>query len=142
MQLLETLSVDCDTEIISWTVNSPDYEKQGRIHAVSLGDHVMLIVSSVYSGLAEIFVRYNFCNNFKYNFCVGYSQIVRMKSYTVYVVYLLVILIWQFGESLEDRQINCTPLSSHSWISFYTVLKCTNLKSHQFKQIAKYSTPQ
>ena len=43
---METLSVDCDTEIIAWTVNSPNDEKQGRIHAVSLGDHVMLIIVS------------------------------------------------------------------------------------------------
>ena len=31
----------------------------------------------------------------------------------MHVVYLAVILIWQFGEAHEDHQINCTTLSSH-----------------------------
>ena len=40
-----------------------------------------------------------------------------------YVVHLAVILIWQFGKSHKDSQINCIPLSSHlyckhAWVSF------------------------
>ena len=31
---------------------------------------------------------------------------------TIYVVYLVVVLIWQFGKSHKDRQIDCMPLSS------------------------------
>ena len=38
VQLLESLSADCDTEIITWTMNSVD-DQQGRLQAVSLGNH-------------------------------------------------------------------------------------------------------
>ena len=51
--------------------------------------------------------------------------------YTVYVVYSVVTLIWQFYESCKDRQINWMPLLSQVWISFHTALKFANLKSHQ-----------
>ena len=34
-------------------------------------------------------------------------------GHTVYLVYLAVILIWQFSKSHKDHQINCAPLSIH-----------------------------
>ena len=68
------------------------------------------------------------------------------KYNTIYVVYLVVILIWQLGKSCKDFLINCMPLSRHKCMSFspYSTETC------QFKiplivlfeQITKYSTCQ
>ena len=68
----------------------------------------------------------------------------------MYVVYLVVLWIWQFGKSFKDRQINCMPLSS-----IYTASMDVHVFTHSteicqlkispialFEQIAKYSTHQ
>ena len=44
----------------------------------------------------------------------------------VYVVYLVVALIWQFGTSHKHLQIKCMPFRLQAWVSFHTVLKAAN----------------
>ena len=63
----------------------------------------------------------------------------------MYMVYLVdVVLIWQFGKSCKDHQINCMPLSSIYTASMsvftYSIEICQFkiLPIALFEQIAKY----
>ena len=53
-------------------------------------------------------------------------NVATQRLYTAYVVYLVVALIWQFGELRKYRQIKCTLFRRKAWVSFHIALKTVN----------------
>ena len=60
---------------------------------------------------------------------------------------LTVILSWRFSDHIRIAKLTYAiidPFILQAWVSLHTVLKTTNLKSHQqrFEQTAKYNVRQ
>ena len=52
----------------------------------------------------------------------------------------MVILIWQFGDHIKIAKLSYAiidPFILQAWVSLHTVLKTTNLKSHQQRLLSK-----